>query len=153
MLSADGLLDILDYRFIPWGNAYYNTSECGGPSFDKTHMFCWVEQCGSDSPPADCFSGPKVCQHGTDECEANTLEACAKSLYPQPKDFAPFVTCFEGEHRSQSSAVGPCAKKAGLDAEAISGCAKNATMANALDAANACVDCEPGNYSVCTLPS
>ena len=71
VLAAQGVLAAIDYHFFPWGNAYYNTSSCGGPSFDKEKMFCWVKQCGGTAPPAGCFSGVKLCQHGEPEVRAH----------------------------------------------------------------------------------
>ena len=95
MLTATGLLDRIDFNLVPWGNAYYNISACGGPTYDKAHMYCWAKECGVASPPSDCYEGAPLCQHGEDECVADTLEACAMDLYPAPKAYMPFVTCFE----------------------------------------------------------
>ncbi len=127
----------MDYKFFPWGNAYYNTTACGTSGFDKNVMFCWVKECGGASPPADCFTGVKLCQHGTNECEADTLEACAIDTYPDPADYAPFVTCFEGENRAQLWAAPTCARHVGLDYAKIASCTANASRTAALDVAMA----------------
>lgn len=129
------MLERLDYHFYPWGNAYYNTSTCGVPAFSKDAMFCWVRECGTNaaSPPADCFSGTKLCQHGEDECAADSLEACAMAVYPNASEFAPFVTCFEGERASKLSAAPRCAAKTGLEWSKIAACVKDAAWSGNLD--------------------
>ena len=139
-LIADGVADILDFHFIPWGNAYYNTSECGTSSFDKTNgMYCWIKRCGKGTaltPDADCFVGKKMCQHGEAECEADTLEACAVELYPDFKQYMPFVYCFEGKGHSASTRAEGCAQETGLDYAQLKACAQGSQGAQ-LDAANA----------------
>ena len=61
MLTATGLLDRIDFNLVPWGNAYYNISACGGPTYDKAHMYCWAKECGVASPPSDCYEGAPLC--------------------------------------------------------------------------------------------
>lgn len=73
-LSAEGVLDAIDFTFYPWGNAYYNTSKCGTSGYDKqVGMTCWVKECGGDNPPQDCFKGDVLCQHGDGECNADSI--------------------------------------------------------------------------------
>lgn len=100
-------------------------------------MFCWVSACSGTSPPADCFAGPKLCQHGTEECNADTLEACVMDVYPEPSAYTKFITCFEGEHESSLAAAPKCAAASGLDYAPIAACAGNLSRAEALDVANA----------------
>ena len=113
VLSADGMFSgfppALIYDFVPFGNAYYNTTQCGGKHYSKDNMFCWVKQCGGKSPPAECFAGKPVCQHGPAECLANLYEACAVDMY-EPSQFAPFVKCFEGDMKANASKMGGCAR-------------------------------------------
>lgn len=137
VLTAPGVLERLDYRFFPWGNAYFNVSACSSSGFDKEKMFCWVKECGGASAPSGCFEGVKLCQHGEPECAADTLEACAMAVYPKPEAYTPFVTCFEGAHESKLSAAPACAKAAGLNYTLISACAADENRTKALDAANA----------------
>ena len=95
----DGFPPLVEYEYFPWGNAYYNTSKCGGATFSKNSTDCWAEQCGGDTPPAECFAGTPVCQHGPAECKANTIEACAINLYPMASTFGPFIKCWEGDKK------------------------------------------------------
>jgi len=133
----DGFPPVLEYAFVPWGNAYYNVSGCATGAYSKETMKCWVKKCGVDSPPADCYAGPPICQHGHDECLANTYEACAIHYYPDPQDFGPFVTCFEGEMKSDLTQMGACARYYKLDDKKIEACASNATLAAAVNKVNA----------------
>ena len=138
-LSAVGLYDIIDYTFYPWGNGYVNTTKCGSKSgYNKDpSMYCWDNECGGDSPPADCFDGVKVCQHGSSECDGDTLENCVMSAYPDPKDFSPFVYCFEGVHQSRKSAGEACAVESGLSWSKIQAVCNDAAAVAKLDAAAA----------------
>lgn len=128
-------MEILDYTFYPWGNAYYNISQCGGPVYSKDRYFCWVEACGNNSLPAtDCYSGTVVCQHGQKECDADTLELCAMHIYPAPAAYAPFVYCFEGVHESDWSAAPSCAALTGLSWDLLSACFEDEALTGRLEA-------------------
>ena len=86
-INAQGVLDAIEFKFIPWGNAYYNTKKCYTPQFDKENgMICWVKDCASSNPnpSPDCYSAPILCQHGQEECDADRLEGCVIDLYPEP---------------------------------------------------------------------
>jgi interferon gamma-inducible protein 30 len=141
-LTADGVAAHLDYTMVPFGNAYYNTTKCGTGSYDKQHgMFCWISQCGGDNPPAECFDAsvaPLMCQHGPDECYANTLESCAihlngGSASPAVLDF---IYLYEGLNEGRKPAAPKCAAAAGLDFDALNKCATGA-VGEALMVANA----------------
>ncbi len=94
-LEAAGVLDIIDYHYYPFGNAYYNVSSCGTAGYNKTYsMFCWLNRCGVASPPSDCFTGTVLCQHGSGECTGNIIESCANSLFSTIVA-AQFNYCFE----------------------------------------------------------
>jgi hypothetical protein len=36
---------LIQYDFIPWGNAYYPTSECGSGPYDANERHCWYAKC------------------------------------------------------------------------------------------------------------
>lgn len=128
----DGFPPALEYDFYPFGNAYYNTSKCGGKTYSKDNMFCWVKQCGGDSPPTECFAGTPICQHGPGECLSNLYEACAVHYY-EPHEYAPFVKCFEGDKKGNASFMGGCARYYNIDDKKIGACAANATLAAELN--------------------
>mmetsp|Transcript_806 Transcript_806/g.1422 ORF Transcript_806/g.1422 Transcript_806/m.1422 type:complete len:184 (+) Transcript_806:229-780(+) len=123
----------MDFSLIPWGNAYYNTSACGGKhGYNKTRMYCWIKECGVDKPPADCFTSPVLCQHGPNECLANRIEAFAVS-YSNETIAALFTICFEalfdpswmnGTKRDVYNAASQCAVKFHISQTSLIGCAK-----------------------------
>ena len=93
--SAPGVPAIMDFDFVPWGNAYF-AAVTGNKTYDRgPGMTSWLEQCGMGvkSPPADCFTGEILCQHGPNECMGNLIEGCVKDL--NPTDYWPFVACYE----------------------------------------------------------
>lgn len=135
--AAAGVPNIMNFTFYPWGNAYFNTTTCGTDGFDKQNgMYCWIKECGVASPPADCFKGKKWCQHGGDECQADTIEGCVIKHYPDPATYMKFMVCFEGEHEAKESAAEGCAKSSGMEFSTISSCV-NGPEGDAVDAVNA----------------
>lgn len=139
-LSADGVAAAVDLHFVPFGNTYFPTRKCPGPSGD-TGIHCWAPECWQSMPgnwtDADCFTGVPNCQHGMPECDGNSIEACAMKLHPKVSDFWPFVSCFEGKHGGNLSEAPRCATAAGLDWSAIDACYRDAAQRKALDAAAA----------------
>jgi len=92
-LHAEGVIDILDFEFYPWGNAYFAQEDCYGyPNYDRNYGYpCWQEKCGVANAPAECFEGTILCQHGDDECSVNLIEGCTKSLYPDVLTYMDFA--------------------------------------------------------------
>lgn len=135
-LSAKGVAKIMDFSSYPWGNAYYNTSQCGQAQYDKENsMYCWIKQCGGTNPPSDCFDATKspiLCQHGPNECFANRIEGCANSLARSATDAALFTVCFEGLYTDDwmsnqdpiIAAAGQCAVKNYIDNNKLTSCFK-----------------------------
>jgi hypothetical protein len=120
------VLAAVDFEFVPWGNAYFNTTSCGGADFDKQKMFCWVKQCNVADPAPECFNStlsPILCQHGETECQQDTLEGCAFALASSAQQSLDFLLCFEGDHASDLSSAEKCAQSSGLDYGALSSCA------------------------------
>ncbi|KAB5520058.1 hypothetical protein DKX38_024377 [Salix brachista] len=60
-----GLISIVNLRLIPWGNAFINPD------------------------------GSFVCQHGTNECFLNAIEACTITIYPDVVRHFRFIHCVE----------------------------------------------------------
>jgi hypothetical protein len=57
---------LVDYDFIPWGNAYFATEECGtGPAYSSEERQCWYSKCLGDNGDGDGDNTPKL--------EANTV--------------------------------------------------------------------------------
>lgn len=126
MVEAEGVMDLIEFQFFPWGNAYFNTTTCGTDGFDKDAMFCWVKECNVASPPANCFNStlsPILCQHGGQECQEDTVEGCAFAVADSQSDALQFLLCFEGDHQSDLSAVEQCAKSSNVDYSKLQQCA------------------------------
>ncbi|XP_021720994.1 gamma-interferon-inducible lysosomal thiol reductase-like isoform X3 [Chenopodium quinoa] len=96
IIFENGLIDIVDLRLFPWGNARLISNN----SF--------------------------ICQHGPNECLLNTVEACAIHAWPNLDDHFPFITCveslvYEGKYYQWET----CFKELGLDPEPITDCYKS----------------------------
>jgi len=117
--------EIVDFTFVPWGNAYY-----GGVTGNKTYdrgpgLTYWLNTCGMGvaDPPTACFEGDILCQHGANECAGNLIEGCVKSeLKEDSFAYWPFMACFEGQDidrvnpSSPSKALHACASQLGWTA-------------------------------------
>ncbi|KAJ9442194.1 GILT-like protein C02D5.2 [Diplonema papillatum] len=149
-LYAPGLWDILDYQYIPFGNAFFITPQCGGEQgYNSTQRLCWDNLCGGSGnpPPSDCFSGNPVCQHGPQECYGNIVEVCLKNMTGNdPQLYQPFVLCWEGENELKNSSFNSCAEKTNIDVQKLNACAASpANRALLLDAARETANLRPAH--------
>lgn len=70
-------------------------------------------------------AGKLECQHGADECVANSYEQCAIDVYPDFATHFPFYQCVEGKIDSGekiAKQAEQCAKQASLDISKIEAC-------------------------------
>lgn len=80
------------------------------------------------------------CQHGPDECKADSWEQCAIDVYPHTEDHWPFylcvesaaVSCGEGNGTCVLNSMSDCASTAGLNYSAIEACVSDPDRAFAL---------------------
>jgi hypothetical protein len=80
-LVAAKMADKVDIKLHPWGNTYFAIAECGGtaqpltgtdalqnpdPRYNAANRECWDSKCGlgATAPPADCYTGEMISQHG-----------------------------------------------------------------------------------------
>ncbi|KAK9001049.1 hypothetical protein V6N11_082841 [Hibiscus sabdariffa] len=96
------LLNIINLRLVPWGNAQYVEP-------NKTI----------------------ICQHGEDECYLNTIHACAINIWPDPRKHFNFIYCVENQglhindnqHSNGADAVWKaCSAASGMDQKLIKNC-------------------------------
>ncbi|KAL4347925.1 hypothetical protein GQ457_17G006210 [Hibiscus cannabinus] len=96
------LLNIINLRLVPWGNAQYVEP-------NKTI----------------------ICQHGEDECYLNTIHACAINIWPDPRKHFNFIYCVENQglhvndnqHSNGADAVWKaCSAASGMDQKLINNC-------------------------------
>ena len=92
--------------------------------------------------------GVLTCQHGARECQANTVQACAQSLYPSQNQWFAFIVCME-KQRDPLRAGLACANMHGMDYARISACASGPQGAALLmKNARRTLDLEPTNKYV-----
>ncbi|XVE62076.1 hypothetical protein DITRI_Ditri06bG0090200 [Diplodiscus trichospermus] len=65
-LFENGLISIINLRLVPWGDSYLNKS-----------------------------SNTIICKHGQDECQLNTIEACAIYVWPDVNKHYGLIYCIE----------------------------------------------------------
>jgi len=104
------LRELIDYDFIPWGNAYFPNAACGGTdddaSYDPNVRQCWYKRCidtkDTKNPnkidtknDEDCFSGEPIYQHSQKEGQIDIYESCVKEILGLDAAVA-FTYCCEG---------------------------------------------------------
>ncbi|CAK7343810.1 unnamed protein product [Dovyalis caffra] len=97
----DDLINIINLRMVPWGNAHVNKT-------DNTI----------------------ICQNGHDECVLNTIQACAINVWDDVNKYYALIYCIEflaieGRHRNWPS----CFSSLGLSEKPILDCYNNGTGA------------------------
>ncbi|XP_021647754.2 gamma-interferon-responsive lysosomal thiol protein isoform X1 [Hevea brasiliensis] len=95
----NGLIDIISLRMVPWGNAHINRVD-----------------------------NSMVCQNGLDECELNTIHACAINVWHDVNKYYALIYCIEflaieGRHRNWQT----CFDSLGLPAKSVLDCYNNGT--------------------------
>ena len=76
--------------------------------------------------------GKLTCQHGPEECTANSYEQCAIDTYPDFKMHYPFYLCMEKAGSKMVKQAKSCADEAGLDYDAIKACVDDPVKSAAL---------------------
>jgi len=106
-LTADGVANIVDLKLSEFGNAFFASPECGGTDnmYSSEVRQCVAQRCGigrksSTDLPANCFTGPLVCQHGPKECYLSKYAACAEKLSSTPVKHAEFLYCIADKYQT-----------------------------------------------------
>jgi len=76
--------------------------------------------------------GTLQCQHGPEECTANSYEQCAIDAYPAFADHYPFYYCMEKAGERMLTHAKRCAGEAGLDIDVIESCVNDPVKSAAL---------------------
>jgi len=132
-LLSPGMAELMDFEYVPWGNAYFVTAACGGAGgYSLEARRCFDEKCGLGvaARPADCFTGPLICQNGPVECAMNRYMACAKHVYGAGAflSYMPYIQCLDNRFGDATDAAAggtiasQCATATGLDFGAIKLC-------------------------------
>lgn len=131
-LLSPGMAELIDFEYSPWGNAYFATAACGGAgTYNVNARRCFDEKCGLGvaARPADCFTGPLICQNGALECVMNRYMACAKHVYGTGAflSYMPYIQCLDNQFGETTDATSgtiasQCAVATGLDFNAIKLC-------------------------------
>lgn len=143
--------ELVDLEFVPFGNSYYPTEECGGsgegqpyasynPHYDVQRRMCWEKLCGADATerPGDCYSGDLICQHGTTDGMVTAAWACAKEWSNNVSSlYIPFFQCTARRFLAVvsndrfSQIMTRCAVETGLNPYALQQCSQNYDALNA----------------------
>ncbi|CAO2840043.1 unnamed protein product [Amaranthus hypochondriacus] len=91
-IYKNGLIEVVDLRFFPWGNAIINSD------------------------------GSFTCQHGPTECLLNTVEACAIDIYPMDDRVMFIQCIENLVYEGNSTNWKTCFKLYDLDPELITDC-------------------------------
>jgi len=110
VLHADGMSNIIDFKFVPWGNGQIKKD--GLPVNTTAGMSALLSQLVVDGDEGkNAAKGVDFfCQHGGAECAGNVYESCTQHLYPDTSQSFPVIDCIE----SRSCAEG---EKAGVNCD------------------------------------
>ena len=124
--QAEGIWDIVDFEYIPWGNSFIESPLCyTGGKFTGRGWSCWYQLCSPDEAPVEFCTNitNTVCQHGAKECLGNRYESCAINLSPDDKAWYNFVLCFGLDHAGDVNAIRQCALATGYNVVQLDACA------------------------------
>lgn len=109
-LGAEGVKDIVDVSFTPFGNAVFETELCSGED-----VGCFFQKCGAavKEAPVECFTGKMTCTNGEKECKAMRKLACARGTATGSMFFN-LVSCVTNHFEEENSGFESCAGRAGL---------------------------------------
>eukprot|EP00521_Asterionellopsis_glacialis_P001561 CAMPEP_0195259778 /NCGR_PEP_ID=MMETSP0706-20130129/8173_1 /TAXON_ID=33640 /ORGANISM="Asterionellopsis glacialis, Strain CCMP134" /LENGTH=231 /DNA_ID=CAMNT_0040313355 /DNA_START=380 /DNA_END=1076 /DNA_ORIENTATION=- len=95
---------LIDYDYIPWGNSYFPTEDCGGiddATYDVDVRQCWYQKCITHDDDKlveeDCFSGEPIYQHSKKEGQIDVYETCVKDIMGIDAAVS-FTYCCEGNN-------------------------------------------------------
>lgn len=160
-LEDNATRQAMNLEVSPFGNAYYDISECkeaqsvgdssgcgGSAEYDADARNCFNAKCGqgTQSKPKDCFHGELVYQHGLLEAYASRYMVCAKTLAARPSqgdgvpDYVRFFICMEDnmedahDGASTQQLAQKCGEEIGLNADALDVCYQSERVYKAYEA-------------------
>jgi hypothetical protein len=86
----------VSFQYVPWGNAYFATEQCGSGPYSSTERACWYDKCIASSSDNDneCFGGTTIYQHSEKEGMMDVYESCVIELFG-PDEGWEFTYCAE----------------------------------------------------------